>query len=62
MNGMECPPSTIDFGNSIIPTLSQIRANMLENRIKSLFQLIEQLDQILDSPEITEFFTKGGID
>jgi hypothetical protein len=62
MNGTDCPPSHIDFGNSIIPTLSQIHAVMLEIRIKSLFKLIEQLDTLLDSKEITEYFTKGGID
>lgn len=62
MSGTECPPSYIDFGITIIPTLSQLRSKLRELRIKSLFALIEQLDKIFDVPEISESFTKGGID
>jgi hypothetical protein len=62
LKGQECPPSSIDFGNTVVPNSPDIRSRMIENRIKRLFQLIEQLDTLLDTPEITEYFTKGGID
>jgi hypothetical protein len=58
----DCPPSSIDFGNSLIPSLTQIRSSLLDMRIKALFRLIEQLDSLLDTPEITEYFSKEGID